>query len=102
MSWEVGAVVVGVILGILGIIQYTCNAMNFIVIEPFQKSITNLCSMVNEVRGLMQKLSDKLDAETRASDARFIRIEQTAEANQHLLESIQRRLEALECRNNDN
>lgn len=95
MSWEVGAVVVGVILGILGIIQYACNVLNYVIIQPFQKSISNLCEMVNEVRGVMKKLSERLEEESRASEAKFIKLELANEAIMH-------RLDLLESNQNDN
>lgn len=79
MSWEVGAIVIGAILGILGIIQYTCNVLNYVIIQPFQKSIDNLCEMVNEVRGVMSKLSKRLEEESHASDVRFLKLEQRLE-----------------------
>lgn len=90
-----GAVVVGVILGILGIIQYACNVLNYVIIQPFQKSINNLCEMVNEVRGVMKKLSERLEEESRASEAKFIKLELANEAIMH-------RLDLLENNQNDN
>lgn len=90
MSWEVGAVVVGVILGILGIVQYACNVLNYVIIQPFQKSINNLCEMVNEVRGVMKKLSERLEEESRASEARFIKLELANDTILHRLELLEK------------
>lgn len=91
MNWELCAVIVGVFLGILGIVQYACNVLNYIVIQPFQKSVTSLEEVVTEVKKVMVKLTERMEKESRAAEIKFLKLEQTDEA-------IIRRLEHLEAK----